>query len=77
VPARRLERALGGAQVALAALAVVGIVAALGWPAERTPAVVATLFALGATGVGWSIAQNVDRYVQARERGVYRVRKVT
>jgi glycosyltransferase involved in cell wall biosynthesis len=76
LPARQLERALGGAQAALAGLALIGIVAALGWPAERTPAVVATLLAFGATGVGWSVAQNVDRYVQARERGVYRVRKV-
>ena len=76
LPARQLGRAVGGAQATLAGLAMLGIVGALGWPAERTPAVVASLLAVGATGVGWSVAQNVDRYVQARERGVYRVRKV-
>jgi glycosyltransferase involved in cell wall biosynthesis len=76
LPARQLGRAVGGAQATLAGLAMLGIVGALGWPAERTPATVAALLAVGATGVGWSVAQNVDRYVQARERGVYRVRKV-
>ena len=77
LPARQLGRALGGAQAALTGLALLGIVAALGWPAERKPAMFTSLLAVGATAVGWSVAQNVDRYVQARERGVYRVRKVT
>jgi glycosyltransferase involved in cell wall biosynthesis len=77
LPPRTLGRALGGAQVTLAALGVAGIVAALGWPAERTPALLATLVAVGGTGVGWSIGQNVDRYVQAREHGVFRVKKGT
>jgi glycosyltransferase involved in cell wall biosynthesis len=73
---RALERALGGAQVTLATLGVAGIVAALGWPAGRAPALLAILLAVGGTGVGWSIGHNVERYVQAREHGVFRVRKV-
>jgi glycosyltransferase involved in cell wall biosynthesis len=76
LPARQVGRALSGAQAALAGIAVIGIVAALGWPAGRAPAIIATLLAAGAASIGWSVSRNVERWVQARERGVYRVRKV-
>jgi glycosyltransferase involved in cell wall biosynthesis len=73
---RSLARGLGGARATLATLGLAGIVAALGWPSERAPALLAILLAATGTAVGWSIGHNVNRYMRARERGVFRVRKV-
>jgi glycosyltransferase involved in cell wall biosynthesis len=73
---RRLGRALGGAQVALVAVMVGSILGALGWPADRLPAVATAVGSLLAVGVGWAISHNVDRWLQAQDEGVFRVRKV-
>jgi hypothetical protein len=62
--------------VALIGLALAALVGALGWPAERAPAAWVACAAALATGTGWAIAYNVNRWVHAQEHGVYRVRSV-
>jgi glycosyltransferase involved in cell wall biosynthesis len=69
-------RALGGAQAALVGVLLLAVVGALGWPAKRVPALEASGLAALAAGAGWSISYNVRRYARARERGVFRVRRV-
>ena len=50
---------------------LLAILAGLGWPAGRAPALLAAL----ATAAGWAIAHDVGRWVRAQERGVFRVRR--
>jgi glycosyltransferase involved in cell wall biosynthesis len=73
---RGVARALGGVQVALVCLMLVGVVAAVGAPGGRAVALGAILMALGAAVVAWSIRRNVDRFVRAQREGVFRVRRV-
>jgi hypothetical protein len=52
------------------------VLGALGWPADRLPALTLAVGAVGATAAGWAIGHNVDRWVRAQEDGVFRVRTV-
>ena len=73
---RMLGRALSGAQVGLVALMLAAVLGALGWPANRIPAMALAAVAVGAAAIGWAIGHNVDRWVRAQEDGVFRVRAV-
>jgi glycosyltransferase involved in cell wall biosynthesis len=73
---RTLGRALGGAQVALVAGMLAAVLGALGWPADRIPAMALAAIAVGVAAVGWAIGHNLDRWVRAQEDGVFRVRAV-
>ncbi len=75
-PGPRLDRTVRGAPAALVAGALLAVLAALGWPGERGPALVVALGALLAAGVGWAVGYNVRRYRCAQEVGVFRVRAV-
>jgi len=71
-----LGRALEDAQAALIALAAVGVLGALGWPAGRMLALVIAVAAAVAATVGSAVGYNVKRYAHARQAGVFRVREV-
>jgi len=66
-------RMLGRALVALMLASVLG---ALGWPANRIPAMALAAVAVGVAAVGWAIGHNLDRWARAQEDGVFRVRAV-
>jgi glycosyltransferase involved in cell wall biosynthesis len=74
---RALGRALTGVEALLVGVSVASIVGAIGVPADRRLAIVTALVALLIAGVGWAIRHNVNRWVVAQERGVFRVRDVT
>ena len=73
---RPAVRAVGGAQTGLFALTVVAMVGALGWPAEFVPALVVALVAVVAAALGWAVRYNLERWEQAQQDGVFRVRRV-
>jgi glycosyltransferase involved in cell wall biosynthesis len=73
---RALGRVLGGTQVALIGVTLLCILGALGWPADRLPALAVAYVAVLAAAAGWAIGHNVDRWVRAQEDGVFRVRRV-
>jgi glycosyltransferase involved in cell wall biosynthesis len=75
-PREGLARALDGAPIVLAGVTVAAAVGALGWPANRVPAVCVAVLAVLAAAAGWAVAHNVRRWVNAQEHGVYRVRSV-
>ena len=64
-------RTLGRAPAALVGLALLAILAGLGWPASLAP----TLLAALALPAAWAIAHDVQRWVRAQEQGVFRVRR--
>ncbi|HZP40086.1 MAG TPA: glycosyltransferase family 2 protein [Candidatus Binatia bacterium] len=68
--------ALSGAQALLVAVTVAAVVGAVGFPADRAAALATAFAAIVAAGVGWAIRHNVNRWVAAQQRGVFRVRRV-
>jgi glycosyltransferase involved in cell wall biosynthesis len=72
----RIVRTLSAAQILLVATTLGALLGVLGWPAERGLGLPLAVAAILAAGAGWAIAYNVNRWVHAQERGVYRVRSV-
>jgi len=72
----RLGRALGGAPAAFVVVTVASVLAVLGAPVGRTPALLIGLAAALAAGVGWAVRYDLDRWRRARHDGVFRVRGV-
>jgi glycosyltransferase involved in cell wall biosynthesis len=73
---RALGRALGGAQAALVGVMLAAILGALGWPADRVTAILIAFGTIAAAAIGWAVAHNLNRWVEAQEDGVFRVRRV-
>jgi len=73
---RVVGRALGGAQAALVVVMLAAVLGALGWPADRVPAVLFAVAVIAAAAIGWAIAHNLNRWVRAQDDGVFRVRRV-
>jgi glycosyltransferase involved in cell wall biosynthesis len=71
---RLLPRAIGGAQLGLVAIAVGAVAAGVGTPAGGGVALVVAVLGLGAALGAWAVNYNVKRWLEAQERGVFRVR---
>jgi glycosyltransferase involved in cell wall biosynthesis len=75
-PDRLVGRALEGTRAALVAVVVVALVGALGWPADRWPALATAVGAVLAAAMAGAVAYNVERWIRAQGEGVFRVRRV-
>jgi len=73
---RRVPRALAALALAAGAVAVAALVVAAGGSAARRPAVAAALAAALAAAAAHAVRHNVERFMDAREGGVFRVRRV-
>ena len=73
---RALARAFGTTGAALAGVGLAALVSALVRPETRAIALAGALATLCVAAAGRAIGHNVDRFVTAREEGVFRVRRV-